>query len=167
MNPTHTINRISTIDLPKVNARLARADAAVRAATHDMTDRHYRRVADGIVTPTDFASLPLPPIPNLPTAIRAVYNYDGLSYWHTDQRATATDLTAIHRGSIFFRDTGSRVLDSATSTQLVAAIHAADEYAAQIAAMARSYAEATRAATEAHIKEQADATRELVALVGA
>jgi len=153
--PTHTLDRISTITLDRVAARMLQADARIRAAAADMVDRYYRRGSAPVV-PTDLEALEMPTIPPVPDSIGAVL-YD----WSGSCQAAYSPQ---YRNCIISDVKTASVRNTATAAQLVAAIRDADEYAALYERRATEYREATAKAIEAHAAGSVDAVRELTAL---
>ena len=156
----NTTEKISTVTLDMIRARLGQSDQRTLAAAGDMSERFHRR-GPAPVCPDDLPSPELPAVAAVPDAVQSILTE--IDFWSTGERRPQ-QMTAVCRKSIF--PTGSAVLSSASPTQMVAAIRSADEYATQMEQKAAAYRETVAAAVAAHTSSHADAARELVGLCG-
>lgn len=147
--PMHTIEKISTITLAQVTARLLAANERVKEAADDIVERYHKRGPEP-VCPSDLTPLPAPTLPTISTTAGIATNY--------------TDWTMIGY-SHFGVGAGINAHPESDAKTLVAAIEAVDALAATMERLASEYRDATAAAIAAHASEQAEATRTLVGLV--
>jgi hypothetical protein len=168
MSTKSTYESTSTLTTTMIEARLLAADTRVRAAANDMVDRHHKRAKTGPNWLADAPFAECPYVPPVPQAVLDVVAGDGVGTWSRGP-SREQQFTAIHRDGLMSRHTyhGSPqplIRSNATPSQLVAAIHAADEYAAEFERLATEYRDTITRANAAHAASQADSVRELVGL---
>ena len=157
----NTYEKISKINPEQVAARLAKAAARFVAASNAATKTHYRHDGAPVNVPSDCIMPDLPTVPGIPDALHDVVHGDCLASHQSARRSE--DGTFGWRSYIFPR--GVIVLQSASPAQLVAAIKAADEYAAQAEQISRDYLASVETAIASHVASQVDAVNELAGLV--
>lgn len=157
----NTYQKISRITPEQVAARLAKADKRFVAASNAATRTHYRHEGAPVNVPEDVAMPGLPNVPGIPDAVHDVLHGDCLASNQGSLRKQ--DATFGGRSYIFLRHV--LVLAKASPAQLVAAIKAADEYAAQAEQISRDYLTSVEAAVASHVAGQVEAVNELAGLV--
>lgn len=157
----NTYEKISKITPEQVANRLAKADKRFVAASNAATKTYYRHDGAPVNVPHDVTTPALPPVPGIPDALYDVLHGDCLSSSQSARRAEETQFGG--RSHIFHR--APMVLQAATPAQLVAAIKAADAYAAHAEQISREYLASVEQAIAQHVAGQVEAVNELAGLV--
>lgn len=159
----NTLEKIGPITLAHVAPRLEVANRLMIEAAARITSIAHRHKNAAVIIPADLTPLEMPNIPAAPMdVLQVIVDPSSNAYWHTGDKRHSTYNSSC-RSNIFRPRTPVR--PEATPTALVAAIHAADAYAAEVTQLADDYEAATRAAIAKHTEEQTDAVRELIGLV--
>lgn len=145
----HTIERISTVTLVQVTARMNVANARIRAAANDIVERRHKR-GPAPICPSDLVGVTMPNCPTITSKDGIYTSYADESLYGYTHRGVGADLCA------------SLDADAAT---LVRAIAALDDLAVKMQKLAAEYREATAAAIATHAEKSAEAAKTLVGLV--
>jgi hypothetical protein len=160
----NTYSKISQITSQQITERLKASDKRVRLAASEMSGIYHRRENAVVQVPSDCRLVALPDLSDLPAEISAATSPQRINSWHSRYNSAKS---AIHRDSMFNGDDVCYPLvqDDAAPAQIVAAIHAADAYAASVEEVAATYRTACEQAITTHVASQVAAVNELAGLV--
>lgn len=161
----HTIERISTVTLAQITARLQVENRRVIAAAKDMGERSLRRGTPPVYPP-DMPVLDTPIMPPPPKIVGVVTAgaWNGFDYSGTQRRDN--EPASIHHTLLRVYEKGApSVSPQCTAAQMVEAIEAASIYATTYERAAVEYREATAKAIETHVAAQHEAVKRLAGMV--
>lgn len=157
----NTYAKISHVTGQQVVDRLMSANTRVAIAASEMVGIYYRRETAVIQVPADCPMVALQPMGDLPEGILAATEPQRVNTWFARSDAKSP----IYRSEIWNAGSHPLVRSDATPAQIVAAIHAADAYAAYVEEVAAKYRSDVAQAIVEHVGSQVEAVNELAGLV--
>lgn len=160
----NTIEKITTVTKDMVAQAFAGQSKRIQAAAHDMSERYYRRHADGVNPTEDMPDIACPDAPDMPEALAKCIspNTYGIRYVTREQWASAISmhgLTRTYQGRDYFDLLPGSPTDYLAGLKAISAL--ADEYER----LSREYKATVTEALAGHVRQQMDAAKDLAAIV--